>query len=362
MGSLYRRGQVWWIKFYRDGKPIRESAGTPKESEARKLLRRREGEAEEGKPHIPNVTRVRLEELLEDMLTDYRVNGKRSLVRAELSVSHLKKHFGLRRAVDLGTPAVRQYIARRQGDGARNATINRELAALRRAFSLACQAGRLFVRPHIPMLQERNIRQGFFEREQYQAVLRHLPDDLRPLITFAYITGWRVRSEMQPLQWAQVDFEVGTVRLEPGTTKNQEGRTFYMTPELRALLVAQWKQTRDLQRRTGRIIPWVFHRKGQRFREFKRAWATACRLAGCPGRLVHDLRRTAVRNMVRAGVSERVAMQLSGHRTRSVFERYNVTSGGTSARPPGSSRAQFRAQSGHRRPLRRGASVWGVES
>ena len=328
MGSLYRRGQVWWIKFYRNGKPIRESAGTPKESEARRLLRRREGEAEEGKPHIPNVTRVRLEELLDDVLTDYRVNGKRSLARAELSVSHLKEHFALRRAVDLGTPAVRQYIARRQGDGARNATINRELAALRRAFSLACQAGRLFVRPHIPMLQERNIRQGFFERDQYQAVLRHLPDELRPLITFAYITGWRVRSEVQPLQWPQVDFEAGTIRLEPGTTKNQEGRTFYMTPELRALLVAQWEWTRDLQRRTGRIIPWVFHRKGQRIREFKRAWATACRLAGCPGRLVHDLRRTAVRNMVRAGVSERVAMQLSGHRTRSVFERYNVTSEG----------------------------------
>ena len=159
-------------------------ARAPQESEARKLLRRREGEAEEGKPHIPNVTRVRLEELLEDMLTDYRVNGKRSLARAELSVSHLKEHFAFRRAVDLGTPAVRQYIARRQGDGARNATINRELAALRRAFSLACQRGRLFVRPHIPMLQERNVRQGFFEREQYQTVLRHLPDDLRPLIDF----------------------------------------------------------------------------------------------------------------------------------------------------------------------------------
>ena len=214
------------------------------------------------------------------------------------------------------------------------------------------------------MLQERNIRQGFFEREQYQAVLRHLPDDLRPLIIFAYITGWRVRSEVQPLQWAQVDFEAGTVRWSRAPTKNQEGRTFYMTPELRALLVAQWEQTRDLQRRTGQIIPWVFHRKGQRIREFKRAWATACpRLAGCPGRLVHDLSRTAVRNMVRAGVSERVAMLrfASGHRTRSVFERYNVTSeGDLREAASGSSRAQFRAQSGHRRPLRRGAAVWGV--
>jgi hypothetical protein len=125
MGSLYRRGQVWWIKFYRKGKPIRESAGTPKQSEARRLLRRCEGEAEEGKPHIPHVTRVRLAELLDDVLTDYRVNGKPSLARAELSVSHLKEYFALRRVVDLGTRAVRQYIARRQSDGARNATINR---------------------------------------------------------------------------------------------------------------------------------------------------------------------------------------------------------------------------------------------
>ena len=101
-----------------------------------------------------------------------------------------------------------------------------------------------------------------------------------------------------------------------------------MTPELRGLLVAQRERTRDLQRRTGRIIPWVFHRKGQPIGEFKRAWATACRVAGCPGRLVHDLRRTAVRNMVRAGVSERVAMQLSGRRSGSVFERYDVTSEG----------------------------------
>ena len=135
--------------------------------------------------------------------------------------------------------------------------------------------GTALPRPHIPRLQERNIRRGFFEWDQYQAVLRHLADELCPLITFAYITGWRVRSEVQPLQRPQVDFEAGTVCLEPGTTKNQEGRTFYMTPELRGLLVAQWERTRDLQRRTGRIIPWVFHRKRPPIGEFKRAHAAA---------------------------------------------------------------------------------------
>jgi integrase len=183
-------------------------------------------------------------------------------------------------------------------------------------------------KPHFPMLKEAPPRRGFFERSQFEAMRRHLSDALRLVVTFAYLTGWRIPSEVLTLTWSQVSFVEGNVRLEPGTTKNDEGRTFPLTAELRALLENQRADTEALQRETGQIIPYVFHRGGKPIRDFRGAWRTACKRAGVPGRIPHDFRRTAIRNMVRDGVPERVAMQLSGHRTRSVFERYNIVSPG----------------------------------
>ena len=142
-----------------------------------------------------------------------------------------------------------------------------------------------------------------------------------------YLTGWRVKSEVLTLQWRQVDFHASEIRLEPGTTKNKDGRVFPMTTELRAVLERQHSDHKGLQKR-GRFVPWVFHRDGQRIKSMSKAWHSACVKAGCPGRILHDLRRTAVRNFVRAGVPERVCMALTGHKTRSVFERYNIVSGG----------------------------------
>ena len=116
------------------------------------------------------------------------------------------------------------------------------------------------------------------------------------------------------------------MRLEPGTTKNGEGREFPFTAELRSLLEDQRERTRRLEKERGCIVPWVFHRNGRPIRWFYDSWDTACGEAGAPGAIPHDLRRTAVRNLVRAGVSERVAMTMTGHRTREVFERYNIVS------------------------------------
>ena len=188
------------------------------------------------------------------------------------------------------------------------------------------------------MLREQNVRTGFFELDQFRAVIAHLPEPLRPVFTFGYITGWRIASEVLPLQWRQVDLKAGEVRLDAGMTKNGEGRVFKLTDDLRMLLEERRRATTELERKHGQIIPWVFYRMvakgrgGQKYpkpiRAFTKAWENACTAAGCPGRIPHDLRRTAVRNMVRAGVPERVAMKLTGHKTRSVFERYNIVSDG----------------------------------
>jgi integrase len=151
---------------------------------------------------------------------------------------------------------------------------------------------------------------------------------VRPAATFAYITGWRIDSEVLPLEWRQVDFAGGEIRLDPGKTKNGEGRTFPMTRDLRELLDQQRTLTENFQRRRRVVCPHVFHRAGQPIKSFRAAFRTACTEAGCPGRVLHDFRRTAVRNLVRAGIPERVAMQMTGHKTRSVFERYNIVSAG----------------------------------
>jgi integrase len=304
------------------------------------------------------------------MITEYKVNKRRSLDELERRIEkHLKPFFGGWRMVSITTPPIRTYIAERQSAtevtkkaytitrrdgttvtvpeqrwstrGVSNAEINRELTVLKRMFTLAKQAGKLLYCPHIQMLEERNTRKGFFEAEMFHAVLEHLPEPLRRVIEFAYITGWRIPSEVLTLQWRQVDFDandgVGEIRLDPETTKNRAGRAFPITDDLRVLLKSRYAEHQRL-RLAGQLVPWVFFRmvaKGRGepkeprpIRAFNKAWAAACLAAGCPGRIPHDFRRTAVRNINRRGVSERVAMQLTGHKTRSVFDRYNIVSSG----------------------------------
>jgi integrase len=353
MGQLRRRGNVWWIRYYRNGQRHEESSHSPKKQAAIDLLRIREGDVAKGVPVSAKISRYRFEDAATDLKTEYRVNNRRSFDELERRIDkHLKPFFGGHRMSAISTADVRAFIKHRQDVGivavkglrkgqrigdVSNAEINRELTILKRMFSLAMQAEKLLRRPHIPLLEERNTRQGFFEFEALKAVLGRLPAPLQPAIEFAYITGWRIPSEVLPLQWRQVDLKAGEVRLEPETTKNRDGRTFYLTDDLRTLLEGQFADHEALKK-TGVMVPWVFFRmvaKGRggkkeprRILAFTKAWKTATIEAGCPGRIPHDLRRTAVRNMIRRGVPERVAMQLAGHKTRSVFDRYNVVSNG----------------------------------
>jgi integrase len=132
-----------------------------------------------------------------------------------------------------------------------------------------------------------------------------------------------MKSEILPLEWRQIDRAGREVRLDPGTTKNREGRTFPFTAALEALLKDQLAE-HDRLKKTGAICSLVFHRDGERIRNFRRAWMTACNAAGVPGRILHDFRRTAVRNLERAGVSRSTAMAMVGHKTESIYRRYAI--------------------------------------
>jgi integrase len=152
-----------------------------------------------------------------------------------------------------------------------------------------------------------------------------LPAEVQPLVEFCFITGWRWKSEVRPLTWNQVDFEDGTVAIAAGRTKGGEPRIFHLTTRLRELLKEQRRKTESLEKATGKPCALVFHRDGQPIQWFYGSWRTACDGAKVPGRLLHDFRRTAIRNLVRAGISEAVAMEMCGHPTRAVFDRYNIT-------------------------------------
>lgn len=348
MGSLYRRGNIWWLAYSRNGKQHCESSGSKLKTDAKTLLARREGKIADGVPVTPKMGRVTYDQGAADLLNDYKVNGRRSYDVVERRLSkHLAPFFTGRKMADITTPLVRAYVVDRQRQGVvhhrtgerigdvSNAEINRELALLKRMFSLAIKGGLLMHRPHIELLKENNVRKGFFEVEQLASVLAHLPSEVAPVIRFAAITGWRIASEVLPLEWRNVDFDAGEVRLDAGTTKNDEARVFPFTTELRALLQEREAERERLQK-AGFVFPMVFFREVAEGRggdkkprpiiAFGKSWRSACKDAGCPGRIPHDLRRTAIRTMVRKGIPERVAMMLSGHKTRSVFERYNIVS------------------------------------
>jgi len=338
MGMTYQRGNVWWIKYYRNGKHYRETTRSSQEADAKRLLKKREGEISEGK--LPGIyfDKVRFDELAKGFLRDYEINQKRSLNRAQLSVRHLEAFFGGMRIPDITTPRIQAYIEKRIGQDAANATINRELAALKRMLQMGAQQTPPQVNrvPHIPMLKEDNVRKGFFEYDAFLALREALPDYLKGFATFAYKTGWRV-SEIQKLTWAQVDLEQGIARAEVGETKNKEGRTVYLDEELKEIFHRQWEARKE----SGKLTPYVFpNKKGKdRIRNFCGAWESGCKAAGlwgfdeekgkeAPTRKFHDFRRTAVRDMSRAGVPDRVTMMITGHKTRSVFDRYNIVSDG----------------------------------
>ncbi len=334
MGSIYKRGRVYWIawfdargKRHSESSRIRGRRGTGRDfNAAKRQLAEREADASRGLPVIKDAAKFTFDDAAALVKDNYVRKERRSLPDMERRLEkHLTPYFGGTLLSLVTTDMIDGFVATRKKANASNGEINRELAIIKRAFTLAARAGKIHARPHVEMLAEAKPREGFFEHQAFDAVCKQLPKEIAPLARFCYITGWRWKSEVRPLTWSQVDTAHGTVSIPTGRTKGGEPRVFIITPELRRLLKKQRTYTAAVEGRTGRTCALVFHREGEPLTSLYDAWRAACKAAEVPGRLLHDLRRTAIRNLIRAGVSETVAMRMSGHKTRSVFDRYNVT-------------------------------------
>ena len=324
-GSIYQQpgSRFLWVAFHdANGKLVRESSKSEKVTDAQNLLKKRAGEAANGTLIAPKVQRITVSELFEAVTTDYRNNEKTIAWVERVWKLHLEPFFGSTRAANVGTDSLAAYISRRKGEKAANATINRELALLRRAFTLGYKSKPRKVAALLDlseyMLEENNVRKGFVDETQYRTLADKAAGQLwlRTMLALGYTYGFR-KAELLNMRLSQVDLLARTIDLNPGETKNGEGRTVALTEACYVLVLelAKGKRPDDslLTRASGGPV-----------RDFRGAWYALTDAAKMPGLLFHDLRRSAVRNMVRRGVTERVAMRISGHLSRSVFDRYNI--------------------------------------
>jgi integrase len=343
-----------WCSYYLRGKEFRESTGESDQKKAERFLRKRldevGGDRSGGKPFVgPEQERLKVNELLDALEADLRLRGKESpQVRSQMK--RIRGYFGAWRAVEVTADAVDRYIEKLREAGLADATINRGTQLLAQAFKLAIERKRLSSAPKIRHLSEKgNARQGFFGDSEFATVEGFLPEYLRDFCRFGYLTGWR-KGEIASLVWGDYDSDGDVIRLKGVNAKNGEGRQVVLGGAL-AELIDRRKVARQVERGDAVMLSeYIFHLNGQPVREFRKSWATACVAArlgqfyckkcdqpvsghSCEacnaetyysGRLFHDLRRTGVRNMVRAGVPERVAMSVGGWKTRSVFDRYNI--------------------------------------
>ena len=233
MSSLYLRGSIWWAMSYEQGKMIRWSLGTSDKREARPRLR--EFDSQPRKEPLP--TRLKSpatwDTAAQELLAYYLAYGTRRVHEAERQGRTLSRYFTGWMLRDIDAAAIQGYVAHRRGEGKVAATVNLELATLRKALKVAHEHGKLDKLPVIHMLRPATPRSGFFEREQFEAVSRELPPDIRVVVLIGYTYGWMITSEVLPITWRQVDLEAETLRLDPGTTKNRDGRVVYLTPEVK---------------------------------------------------------------------------------------------------------------------------------
>jgi integrase len=317
-GTIYRRGNVWWLQYFVNGRKINVSSGSNDEAEARRQLKVKVGEAAAGKAILPG--RATVGDLCSLVIDDNRLRELRDAKVVEWRYkAHVEKVLGRLPASRFGSAQEKQYILQRKIAGASNATINRELSIVRRGFKLGYEAEPklVYLVPVIHKLPEDNARQGFLEPDQYEKLLEELPANLKAIFVSGYHTGAR-KNELRRIQWPWVDFQAGLIRLPGVVTKNKKPRTLPIYGDMR-----RWLEHQRTTCPKGCI--WVFHgTKKHPVDAHLNGWPDACKRAGVPGLLFHDLRRSAVRNMKKAGLQDLEAMRISGHLTRNVFDRYNI--------------------------------------
>ena len=310
LGTVYKRGSIWWIRLRHGERP--ESSGSTNRKVAEDLLERRLAEAHVGRD-VPNRGRAGFEDLERMLLDDMRANQRRSTRNVEKNIlPRLREFFGALKLNDISYDSVNSYIAMRL-KAVSAATVRYERAVLRRMFGIAYRAGKVGRVPAFPTVRVENTRTGFASPEDIDRVIQHLPDHAKGPVLCLYLTGWR-SGEILGLEWRRVDFDAGVIRLDAGQTKSGRARSFpfAVLPALAKLLREQRERTAALERTQSRVIPWVFHLGGERLISFRTGWRNAVRKAGLPWLTPHDMRRSAARNLVRAGVPEKVVMDLCG--------------------------------------------------
>ena len=319
-GSIYSRGNVLWIAYSFRAQMFRESAHTSDEKVARKLLRHRLKQVERPGFVGPKEDKWTLADMNARIEADYQRKQNRSLKTVEYCFKHLEDAFQFRRVIDITTPIVQEYTQKRLQAGAARASVNRELAYLRHGFKLMLKAGDISAIPAVvELLQGENVRKGFLAPAEFVALSEKIPDvDVRDLVAFLYNAGWR-SGEGKSLEWSEVDLERNMIRLPAEKSKSKKPRNL---PIIGALMeiIQRRLQVRRLD------CPYVFHRNGKPIASFRKAFKAAATAVGMPGLVPHDMRRSAVRNFRRAGLSEHEGMKLSGHETDSIYRRYDIIS------------------------------------
>ena len=341
-GRVFKRGARWWISYYapkagravecREPALIVERRGEdPRpartEREARRALKLQLREVHGDRFVAPSDRRATVADVLDLLVSHQRAKGVRSLSKTVSHTKALRAALGDRLAAGLTTPALERYTQERLALGRARATVNRELEILRQALHVAARhTPPLLLRlPYVPLLKVENARQGFLSRADFEALRANLTDaDVRDFVEWFWWTGMRP-NESRQLTWAMLDRETWTLHLDPKAAKIGKGRAIPVEGPLRQVI--------DRRLKARRLdCPLIFHRvskgrPGQPILDYARQWRAALEAAGlAPGLRPYDLRRSALRNMVRGGTDFTVAMRISGHKTRSTFDRYNIVS------------------------------------
>jgi integrase len=309
------KSENWVAQYYVNGQRFRKSTGTPVKAEAEAKLRDWMGASERGEKAKPQTHGLTYEMLRDDLLEYYAEQQHKSLRKRADGTAYLypmtalDNFFAGRKANSIDRHAASAFVTKRRAEGISNDAINNSLRLLRRMFNLARDYDKLTSVPRFALLPSKK-RSGFLPAESFQKLFDAMPSRLQPMLLLLYTTGVRV-GEAEQIEWSAVDLDAAKIELREGETKNDESRVLPLVPELVKLLAATTS-------REGCVFPTK--------RTMQQAFPKACAAAGIEGLLVHDLRRSAVRNLRKAKVAEGVIMKISGHNDRSVFERYNVVS------------------------------------